>query len=110
MAQVTRSEHKAENILLKDLKETFSNCLAVAERKNADYAGSEDPFRNFKNSNLVGVTPARAILVRITDKLSRIGNLLDNEAQVKDESIIDTLDDLINYSAILKSVIKNNVK
>jgi hypothetical protein len=36
------------------------------------------------------------------DKMTRIGNLLNkDQAQVKDESIFDTIQDAINYSAIL---------
>lgn len=99
---------KSKNVLLEDIKETFANCIEVAERKNADYAGT-DPFANFMNSKVVNVEPKRAIMVRMMDKVSRISNLLDNEAQVKDESIYDTLDDLINYTAILKSAIKNKI-
>jgi hypothetical protein len=38
----------------------------------------------------------------MTDKMQRIANLLDKEAMVKDESILDTLQDLSNYSLILR--------
>lgn len=100
------------NVLLKDLRETFGKCLATAVRKNADYAGivQTDPYKNLRGSEFVGVDPARAILVRMMDKMSRISNLLNQEAQVKDEAIEDTLDDMVNYAAILKSYIKNNKK
>jgi len=37
-----------------------------------------------------------------------ITSLLDREAQVSSESIDDTLNDLINYAAILKLYIKEN--
>jgi len=40
------------------------------------------------------------------DKVSRISTLLEKEAKVKDEAIEDTLEDLINYTAILKSYLK----
>ena len=100
-----------DNILLKDLEETFSSCLETAKKKNADYAGQNaDPFRNFRNSTIVGVTVQKGILVRLMDKMSRVSNLLEQEAKVKDESITDTIDDAINYLAILKSTIKNKVK
>lgn len=97
------------NPLLEDMEETFEKCLSIAKRKNADYGGGgADPYKNFKGSLLVGVNPERAILVRITDKLSRVSTLLGQEAQVKDEAIEDTIDDAINYFAILKSYIKRN--
>lgn len=88
---------------LKHLKQTFNNCYLVAEQKNKDYANSDDPFKNFKMSEQVGVSPDRAILVRVSDKLSRISNLLDRKGVVSDERIEDTIDDMINYLAILKA-------
>jgi hypothetical protein len=89
---------------LEHIKKTFDNCLNIVELKNSDYAGSQDyPFKNFENSLLIGVSPERGILVRITDKLSRISNLLNSEAKVKDEKIEDTINDAINYLAILKA-------
>ena len=89
---------------LDHLATTFSTALEIATKKNSDYSGeNENPFKNFLMSEQVGVDPARAILVRISDKLSRISNLLDKDAQVIDERIEDTILDLVNYSAILKA-------
>ena len=98
------------NVLLADLKVTFDNCYNTAVKKNNDYAGENniDPYKNFRGSEFVGVPPDRAILVRLMDKISRVSNLLSQEAAVKDEAIEDTLVDIINYSAILKSYIKNH--
>lgn len=91
-----------KELFLKGLEETFSTCLAIAKAKNEDYANDDDPFKNFKLSTQIGVLPERAILVRISDKLSRISNLLDREASVKEERLEDTIMDMINYLAILK--------
>jgi len=99
------------NPLLKDMAETFGDCLETAVRKNHDYGGSNnDPFANFRNSTIAGVTVERGILVRLMDKMSRIATLLDKEAQVKDEAVDDTIDDAINYLAILKSYRIQNKK
>lgn len=109
--QETPPRSLPKNILLADMEETFKKCLDTAKRKNSDYAGDgkqADPFKNFRGSEFVGVSPDRAILVRMMDKMSRVSNLLTQEAQVKDEAVEDTLDDLVNYAAILKSYIKNN--
>lgn len=95
---------------LKNIEDTFSKCLATAKAKNSDYAGVGDPFRNFNSSELVGVPIPRAILVRMMDKISRVSNLLDKEASVKDEPIADTLEDLINYTAILKAYLNEQTK
>lgn len=82
---------------------TFDECLVILKAKNNDYAKSEDPFKNFKISETVGVPVERGIMVRMMDKVSRISNGLDSELMVKDETINNTLDDLINYTAILKA-------
>ena len=60
----------------------------IYEKKNADYGDSYSKLREeFKDS----------ILIRIYDKYSRLKRLMNNEAQVKDERIEDTLKDLANY-------------
>lgn len=87
--------------LVGSLTERFGRCVGIAASKNQDYANSSDPFANFRRSEMVGVDPGRAILVRVTDKLCRISNLLEAEGAVKDESISDSIDDAINYLAIL---------
>lgn len=59
-------------------------------RKNADYG---DSFG--KSFEEYGLTMS---CIRLEDKLNRIKSLSKHEAQVSDESIIDTLMDLANYS------------
>lgn len=101
-----------DSILISDMEETFKKCLALARKKNKDYGETKkDSYANFRKSESVGVSPERAILVRMSDKLSRMSTLLDSkEPQVKTESFEDTIDDMINYAAILKSYCKNNKK
>ncbi len=96
---------------LKRLGEIYNDNLEIAKRKNADYAGTGNPFKNFKLCEELGITSVeQGIMVRITDKVSRISTLLSKEAQVKDESIIDTLSDLANYAIILRIYIENETK
>lgn len=95
------------NVLLADMAETFEKCLSIAVAKNNDYGGTnKNPYQNFSNSEVVGVPIPKGIMVRMMDKVSRVSTLLEKESQVKDESIDDTLMDLINYTAILKSYLK----
>lgn len=89
----------------KYIEQTYHDALAIVAKKNKDYATDVDPFKNFKLSSLVGVSPARAILVRISDKMARVVNLLEKPASVKDETVEDTIVDMINYLAILKAYI-----
>ena len=94
----------------KDQKKGFDLILS----KNTDYSSEDETFKNFDIVELIcGVSSECGILVRMCDKITRIGNLLDKEPLVKDESIEDTLLDLANYSYILLARIKarkNNLK
>ena len=89
--------------IVESLRATFDRCLELAGRKNADYAGADDPFRNFRGSVTVGVPVERAMLVRLMDKINRISNLLDKEPAVVGESLDDSIEDAINYLALLKA-------
>lgn len=89
---------------LHSLANTFDVCLETAKRKNADYAKEADPFNNFRLVEAMGVCDVQTgIMVRLSDKFSRMGNLLKEGAvaQVKDEAVDDTIRDSINYLAIL---------
>jgi hypothetical protein len=98
------------NFLLASMKVTFEDCMATARVKNADYTGAgvdTDPFKNFKRApDLAGVTVERGILVRLSDKLCRLSNILDGPVAVADERVVDTIMDAINYLAILKAYLE----
>lgn len=66
-------------------------------RKNKDYGSSV-----FKSPVLApSMDAGSAILVRMSDKISRLNNLLQAEAQASvDESIDDTLADLAGYAIL----------
>jgi hypothetical protein len=74
--------------------------------KRHDYSGADDPYGNFRKSELFAVEPWRGIMVRMTDKMSRIQSIMEagGETLVKDESLFDTFADLVNYSCILAGV------
>lgn len=86
---------------LKRLEELHLEAVAISKAKNADYANDNDPFQNFRACEMLNIDSNVGIMVRMTDKLMRASNLLSREAQVKDESIMDTLKDLSNYALIL---------
>jgi len=93
--------------LLANIMATYSSCIKTIANKNHDYNAGEHPLDNFFNVEKLNITSAeKGILVRLSDKLSRITSLIDKQAKVKDESIYDTIDDAINYFALLKEVIK----
>ncbi|KKN61526.1 hypothetical protein LCGC14_0521140 [marine sediment metagenome] len=78
------------------------------DRKNHDYAG-DDPLSNLKLCEEFGIPAWKGVIVRLTDKWSRITQLITKEAQVKDESIEDTLKDSAVYS-LLAIVLKRERK
>lgn len=95
------------NELLLTTENLFTACYELMEKKNKDYSG-KGCFNNFILSEVLsGVPMKRGIMVRLGDKFARIKNLLDKENVVKDESIYDTIQDLINYAAILYSILKH---
>lgn len=82
----------------------YDDAYTLLVLKNHDYATGEDPFLNFRASQHVGVDPKRGILVRMMDKMSRVGNLLDKPAAVN-ESLSDTLLDIANYANLLNALL-----
>ena len=93
-------------MFLQDIKKSQEKSLLLMRDKNKDYAGGY-AFKNFDISGYISnISSEKSILIRMCDKITRIGNLLDNEVKVKDETIEDTLLDLANYSYILLARIK----
>gem|GEM_PF-2203006 len=78
----------------------------VHRKKNLDYGGG-DPFGNFKGVEEFGMEPWLGVIVRLSDKVSRVAVLAkSNElGHVEDESIEDTLLDLGNYSLICLAMV-----
>jgi hypothetical protein len=77
----------------------------VHAAKNADYAGDGNPLANFYKCEEFGIDPVDGCLTRISDKISRITNLIGKERLGEmpkvAESIDDTIIDLSNYLIIL---------
>ena len=92
------------------IRQTYINCFETVKKKNEDYASTDDPFKNFRSAFVVDLDYKKAILIRILDKLSRISNCIDKKASVKNESLSDSIEDAINYLAILKETLKEDEK
>lgn len=77
-------------------------------KKNHDYSGEGDlnPFANLNACVCLGIQPETGVLVRIMDKIMRISSFIDSGVlAVSDESINDTVKDMINYSVLLAGMI-----
>lgn len=79
----------------------------IHSTKNQDYGGG-NPLGNFMECAEIDVPPVIGIMVRLGDKWSRIKSLIKQggEGQVKDESLIDTLMDMANYSILMAVMFK----
>lgn len=74
------------------IDKTVTKCMNIAYKKNKDYGSA-----NILDFGISG------LLVRINDKLARLINLEKLKSRsVKDETIEDTIEDIINYSIYLK--------
>lgn len=85
-------------------KQIANGLTELYERKNADYGNSfSKTFEEF------GMT---STIVRLSDKLERLKTLSKKEAQVKDESIQDTVMDIAVYAmlTLMELMNKENVK
>jgi len=82
------------------IKKAMADITDLLLRKNRDYGSS------FRKPGIVsGALDAKSkLLVRIDDKLERLSNLLakGTDGDVADESVIDTVTDLIGYFVLLK--------
>lgn len=96
--------------LFKMHEDMCKSALILMKKKNADYAGGgTDPFANFRRAEALGVcSTEQAFLVRMTDKMSRLASFASRgELSVDDETVYDTLEDLINYSVLLAAYLKS---
>lgn len=72
---------------------------ALHESKNHDYAADTDPLSNLRRSEAFGIPAWKGVLVRLTDKWSRIEQLAGGKT-AKHESLRDSLVDNAVYSLL----------
>jgi hypothetical protein len=93
--------------LFKLHKDICEEALELMKKKNNDYASGSDPFMNFKRAEYLGFATAElGVLIRMTDKMSRISTFLKNgDLSLSNESVYDAIVDMINYSVLLAGLI-----
>lgn len=73
-----------------------ADALNLMKKKNMDYGGDTDPYRNFRLFGGLG------ILVRLSDKLARLRTFEERgKFSVEDEGVRDTIVDILNYAVLL---------
>lgn len=74
-----------------EFKKIINKLHDTYKKKNSDYGNSFDKTLDFWGLQAAGI--------RMSDKLQRFNNIVKNGSfKVKDESIIDTLEDLATYA------------
>lgn len=69
----------------------------VMRRKGADYATEDDALWNIKRAGAYGVA------VRLDDKVGRLLNLLRTGKLPSNESVHETVVDIVNYAVLLEA-------
>jgi hypothetical protein len=82
----------AFNELIREIQELHNS-------KNHDYAADADPLSNLRKCESMGVPAWKGVLVRLTDKWSRIEQLSNGKVP-KHESLRDSLIDNAVYSLL----------
>lgn len=93
--ETTRKMEKVKNESnVEEFQKITSDMLETYKKKNSDYGSSfDDLYDEF------GMT---SVVIRLSDKINRLKSLVkkSEQAEVKDESIEDTLKDLANYAIL----------
>lgn len=93
--------------LIRFAEDFYGKSIELMKAKNADYTGrSEDALANFTDLKVLHISVEQGFLTRMFDKFKRIASFVKNkELRVKDESVVDTLRDLANYSCLMAAYI-----
>jgi hypothetical protein len=97
---MTRKEY------LKELRLFLDTVYETVEKKSADYAHNANPFSAFESAGIIDVPVHKSLLTRTLEKVLRINHLCEREAQVKQETVYDSLLDVVGYMAILNAYLK----
>lgn len=79
--------------------ELIEEIKKLHESKNHDYAQDDDPLSNLRKCERMGIPAFKGVLVRLTDKWSRIEQLAGGKTP-KHESLRDSLIDNAVYSLL----------
>ena len=81
-------------------KAIIEEILDLHDAKSHDYSEDADPLSNLKRCQAFGVRPFLGVMVRLTDKWSRLEQLVGGGKTAKNESIRDSLIDNAIYSLL----------
>ncbi len=93
-------------------KDLCSQSCELMRKKSEDYATGKDPFANFKRGEILGfATAEEGLMLRVVDKVSRISTFLQKgHLTVDNESVKDSIMDIINYMVILEGMLEDKAR
>lgn len=95
---------------LKEVKDFLDTVYQTVEKKSADYGNEDNPFGGFASAEIIGIPIHKSLLTRTIEKVVRVDNLFDKPNSVKGETILDSIEDVVGYMAILNAYIKSMPK
>ena len=99
-----KSSPPTRDKLLAVIRELAEKAVPIVAQRNSAYAGGGDVFGNLNLIETLSSGDIRTetgIVIRMGDKVSRLYSLTARNAPENDESLEDTLIDLLGYSALL---------
>lgn len=91
------------------LEETFEKMRTTLLSKGDDYSTNSCRLSNFKLAGAIcGLTPQQQCLSLIATKVARLGVLLGSKDSPKNEPIMDSVLDLVNYAVLLSMIMEEN--
>lgn len=94
------------------IKDLFSICQQIIQIKANDYSKSDNPHSNFEYAAMVSVPfsdELKPYAMLIGTKLARIAELTYAKKDIKNESLKDSIIDLVNYCALMGERIERDV-
>lgn len=98
-AKLGVTNYRARHRLSERFHEVLQEAGRLHDLKQADYGTNEDPFANVRASEDFGVDGWIGCMMRANDKMKRIQKASRGH-ELRNESLRDSLLDLVNYSAI----------
>ncbi|MBP9762320.1 hypothetical protein KBD34_01755 [Patescibacteria group bacterium] len=92
---------------LQDTQQLLDRCVELLRNKANDYAEGGDAFLNFKTAaQIAGISPEQTLLTLLGMKLSRLTQLIGKGKKARNESVEDTMLDVINYIVLLRGMMR----
>lgn len=90
-----------QKVVLQEASDKLSDIQKIFMQKDTDYSANGQPLGNLRSSVEYGVAPYLACLIRLNDKIQRVGTFMrKGKYLVVDEKLTDTLGDLANYALL----------